>query len=259
MSTTGPAQLPLAAPILSSNAASAAQRPRHALTVRVTHWIAAACFFALLLSGVEILLSHPRFYWGEAGNDLTTPLFQIPVPSSRDHVPTGYSYVLPDQNGWSRALHFQSAWLVVITGLVYVLFGVFAGHFRRELIPARDTRSWRSITQFVAHHLRFKRPDESEAWSYNVLQRLAYLSVVFVLFPLIIWTGLAMSPSFTSAIPSSVILLGGRQSARTLHFFVSSFLVIFLAVHVVMVWRAGFWSRVRSMITGRPSTRSERI
>jgi len=252
MSTIGPAQA-LAPSTQTSDHSDAYVRPRHALTVRVTHWIAAACFFALLVSGIEILISHPRFYWGEAGNDLITPLFQIPIPSSRDHVPTGYSYVLPDQNGWSRALHFQSAWAVAITGLAYVIFGFAVGHFRRELIPGKADRSLRSIGKMMAHHMRFQRPSESEAWSYNVLQRLAYLGVIFVMFPLVIWTGLAMSPAFVSAFPSSVILLGGRQSARTLHFFVSMGLVMFLAVHVVMVWRAGFWSRVRAMITGNPS------
>lgn len=259
MSTTGPAEVSLASTVRIPDRTTAVDQPRHALTVRVTHWIATVCFVALLISGIEILISHPRFYWGEAGNDLTTPLFQIPIPSSRSHVPTGYSYVLPDQNGWSRALHFQSAWVVVVTGLAYVLFGLVAGHFRRELIPAKADRSWRNIGNRMAHHLRFQRPPEEEAWSYNVLQRLAYLGVIFVLFPLVIWTGLAMSPAFTSAFPSSVILLGGRQSARTLHLFVSLFLVMFLFIHVVMVWRAGFWSRVRAMITGRPSSHSERI
>ena len=89
---------------------------RHSALVRVTHWIAAICFFALLLTGIEIVISHPRFYWGETGTVLTAPLFQLPIPSSRATVPTGYGYVLPDQNGWSRALHFEAAWIAVLTG-----------------------------------------------------------------------------------------------------------------------------------------------
>ncbi|HSR08324.1 MAG TPA: hypothetical protein VLM42_14315, partial [Bryobacteraceae bacterium] len=92
----------------SSSSASAvpatAAPARHSALVRVTHWITTLCFLALLVSGVEILISHPRFYWGETGNINTTPLFQIPIPSSRALVPTGYGYVLPDQNGWSRYL-----------------------------------------------------------------------------------------------------------------------------------------------------------
>src|SRR5437764_10357290 len=86
--------------------------PRHSAVVRITHWITALCFLALLVSGIEILISHPRFYWGESGNVLTPPLFKLPIPASRATVPTGYGYVLPDQNGWSRYLHFEAAWLV---------------------------------------------------------------------------------------------------------------------------------------------------
>ena len=92
---------------------------RHFALVRATHWITALCFLALLVSGIEIVISHPRFYWGETGNILTTPLFQLPIPSSRAMVETGYGYVLPDQNGWSRYLHFQTAWIAVLTGLLY--------------------------------------------------------------------------------------------------------------------------------------------
>src|SRR3954468_1867203 len=90
-----------------------AAAPRHARFVRITHWLTALAFAALLVSGVEVLLSHPRFYWGESGNVNTQPLFTIPVPSSRSSVPTGYRFVLQDQNGWSRSLHFQAAWLLL--------------------------------------------------------------------------------------------------------------------------------------------------
>ena len=233
-------------------------RPRHSALVRVTHWITTLSFLALLLSGVEILISHPRFYWGETGNVRIPPLFTLPIPASRSTVPTGYGYVLPDQNGWSRYLHFQSAWLAVGTGLVYIAFGFFKGHFRQNLLPAPSDLSRKGLALAIAGHLPFRRPSEKEAWSYNVLQRLTYLLVVFVLFPLIIWTGLAMSPAVASAIPVAVTVLGGQQSARTLHFFVSGFLVLFLLVHILMVCLAGFRSRVRAMITGRPGTRMER-
>jgi thiosulfate reductase cytochrome b subunit len=231
---------------------------RHSALVRITHWITTLCFFALLVSGGEIVISHPRFYWGETGNDLTRPLFKLPIPASRRLVPTGYAYVLPDQNGWSRYLHFQAAWIAVLTGSLYLIYGVFSGHFRKNLFPAGADLSWRALSGALAKHLRFERPGEAESRSYNVFQRITYLFVIFILFPSVIWTGLAMSPAFVSVFPATVNVLGGQQSARTLHFFVSLALVLFLIVHIVMVCVSGFKSRMRAMITGRAATYLER-
>jgi thiosulfate reductase cytochrome b subunit len=230
-------------------APAAESQPRHSAIVRTTHWITALCFLALLISGIEIVISHPRFYWGEDGNVLTPPLFQLPIPASRSAVPTGYGFVLDDQNGWSRSLHFQSAWIVVFTGLLYVLAGLFSGHFRRNLVPSGSSFAWPTLARSIADHLSLKRPATTD--SYNVLQRLAYLTVVFALFPLMLWTGLAMSPAITSAFPSIVTVLGGQQSARTIHFLVTVLLVLFVLVHILMVCLAGFASRTRAMITGR--------
>lgn len=225
--------------------------------MRLTHWVTFIAFVALLITGGEIVISHPRFYWGEVGNVNTHPLFVIPIPASRDTVPTGYNYVMPDQNGWSRYLHFEAAWVAVLTGLVYGIYGLLSGHFRKNLIPERGDWRWRAYWDRMAGYLRRKGPDRAEESSYNVLQRTAYLVVIFVLFPLIIWTGLAMSPSFTSAFPATAALLGGRQSARTIHFFVSGLLLLFLIVHVVMVAVSGFRSRMRAMITGYPRDSEE--
>ena len=224
---------------------------RHSALVRATHWITTLCFLALFISGIEILISHPRFYWGEAGNVHTPPLFKLPIPASRSTVPTGYGYVLPDQNGWSRYLHFQAAWAAVLTGLLYVISSLFTGHLRKNLLPAKNDLSWRAFSTEIFNHLRFKRPSGQEAWSYNLLQRMTYLSVIFVLFPLVIWTGLAMSPAIASVFPAAVAVLGGQQSARTIHFFVSVFLVLFLLVHIMMIFLAGLSNRMRAMITGR--------
>lgn len=183
--------------------------PRHSAIVRITHWVNTLSFFGLLVSGIAIILAHPRFYWGETGGVGGPSLFDLPLP-----------FVLVGQTGWGRYLHFQSAWIFVLTGLLYVITGTITQHFRRHMS------------------------------SYNTIQRLTYLGVVFVLAPLMIWTGLAMSPAITSVFPGIVTVFGGQQSARTIHFFAANLLVVFLFVHIAMVWRAGFTSHVRAMITG---------
>lgn len=239
--------IPLDAPTVAESAV-AVKPARHALLVRITHWLTAISSFALLLSGAAIVFSHPRFYWGETGDDYTHALFQLPIPSSRKMVPTGYRLVLPDENGWSRALHFQAAWLLVFTGLIYVLWGLFSGHFRRNFLPLASPASLRAT---ITDHLRFRRPHPPEAHSYNPLQRLAYSAVIFVLFPLTVWSGLALSQTFDSILPITVSALGGFQSARTIHFFCAIALTLFIAIHLVMIIRAGFRSLTRAMITGR--------
>lgn len=213
------------------------RRPRHAAVVRVTHWVVTAAVFGLLVSGLEIVVSHPRFYWGDEGNVNTPALFQLPIPASREAVPTGYDYVLPDQNGWSRSLHFQAAWLLVLAGLLYGAHGVVSGHFRDDLVPS-------------ASSLRVGRLAADEPWSYNAVQRMSYLGVVFALVPLLIVTGLAMSPAAVSAFPIVLSVFGGHQSARTIHFAATIALTAFVVGHVGMVIRAGVVSRVRAMITG---------
>jgi len=227
--------------------------------VRITHWITTLSFLLLLLTGVEIIISHPRFYWGETGNVLTRPLFQFPIPASRGTVPTGYNYVLPDQNGWSRYLHFQAAWVLVFTGIVYVAFGLLNGHFRRNVTPTRTDLSRRALLSAFINHLRFGLKDEAGLWSYNVLQRITYSLVIFVLFPLVIWTGLAMSPAIASAFPALVTILGGQQSARTIHFFVSVFLSLFLIIHVLMISVTGFRARMRAMTIGASVRSNEQV
>jgi thiosulfate reductase cytochrome b subunit len=219
---------------------------RHSALVRITHWIHALSFFALVVSGIAILLAHTRFYWGETGGEGAPSLFDLPLPLHR-----------ADVSGWGRSLHFLSAWICVLNGFFYAVSGLVSQHFRKNLLPARAALSWSSIARAVSDHLQLKRPAEDESLSYNVLQRLAYLAVVFLLFPLIILTGLAMSPAITSAVPAMVIIFGGQQSARTIHFFIANFLVLFLLVHIAMVCLAGFTKRVRAMITGHSAARKE--
>ena len=206
----------------------------HAAVVRITHWINAASFAALLVSGVAILLAHPRLYWGETGAFGAPSLLDLPLP-----------LVLTGQSGWGRYLHFLSAWVCVIAGMAYGVAGLLSGHLRRDLLPARgDLRR-------ASAHLRPRRPAADLDLAYNPAQRLAYFTVVILLVPAMIWTGLAMSPAVTSVAPFVVNVVGGQQSARTIHFAVACALVLFLAGHVGMVALSGFRVRMRGMITGR--------
>jgi thiosulfate reductase cytochrome b subunit len=214
--------------------------------VRVTHWISALSLIGLLVSGFAIILAHPRFYWGETGGVGTPSLFDLPLP-----------FMLGGPSGWGRYLHFQSAWLCVLTGLLYVASGIASRHFRKDLAPPTGAFAWPTLRQSIARNLRFERPSAAEALHYNVLQRISYLAVIFLLFPLMIWTGLAMSPALISVFPWLVTVLGGHQCARTIHFFAAVLLVLFILVHVTMVWRAGFRARVGAMITGRVSAGKE--
>jgi thiosulfate reductase cytochrome b subunit len=221
------------------------QPQRHSVVVRITHWITTLSFLVLLLSGIAILLAHPRLYWGETGAVGGPSLIDLPLPFVLD-VPI---------RGPGRYLHFLFAWVCVLTGLFYVVSGIVTGHFRKNLIPVQGDLSWSSIVRAVARDL--KGPTADASLTYNVLQRLTYLSVVFVLFPLMIWTGLAMSPAVTSVFPTLVTIFGGQQSARTIHFFVAIAIVFFVVVHLAMVCLAGFTTRAWTMIAGHSPARKE--
>lgn len=214
-------------------------RSGHARWVRLTHWMAAVSVAALVFTGVEILMVHPRLYWGEAGNDLTAPLLELPISRNYRHngwtpatplldgpgapVSAGRTFHIFNENGWGRSLHFLSAWGLVATGLVYVLIGVLGGHFHR-------------------HFMRGPH--------YGLLQRTSYALVVFVVAPLLVLTGLTMSPAVAAAAPMLLDLFGGHQSARTLHFLAFAVLTLFTAGHLVMVIRSGFARQVRGMTLG---------
>jgi thiosulfate reductase cytochrome b subunit len=216
---------------------------RHSVIIRITHWINALSFFGLLVSGFAILLAHPRFYWGEAGGIGTPSVLDLPLP-----------FMKGGPSGWGR---FLSAWVCVINGSLYTLNGLLTLHFRKNLLPAKANLDWGSLARLVWSHLRLERPGVETVLTYNPIQRLTYLAVVFVLLPLTIWTGLAMSPAIVSAFPAIVTVLGGQQSARTIHFFAADLLVLFLLVHLAMVYLAGFRNRVGAMITGRIPAREE--
>jgi thiosulfate reductase cytochrome b subunit len=151
---------------------------------------------------------------------------------------------------WMRPYHFASAWLLVLSGLAYVIGSFVTGHFSKGLLPARADLRWQRIRGVISSHLHWRRPSAEEAWTYNVVQRLTYLLVVFVLFPAIILTGLGMSFGATSVFPFLATAVGGHQSARTLHFIFVGVLVLFVIVHILMLCLVGFWSHTRAMITG---------
>jgi thiosulfate reductase cytochrome b subunit len=160
---------------------------------------------------------------------------------------------LPGEPGLAlaRDWHFLMAWLFVVNGTVYLLFGAFSGHFRRDLAPAADQLRARHILADLCDHVRLRAPRGEAARRYNVLQKLAYLTVVFLLLPFMVLSGLTMSPAVTAAVPGLFDLFGGRQSARTIHFLVANLLVLFVLVHVIEVLLAGVVNGMRSMITGR--------
>ena len=255
---------------------------RHTLPVRVMHWINVVALTILLLSGLNIFSAHPALYWGKSSYTGRPPVFEITATEAADgdligvtrifghdfvttgllgasegpdgeRVPRAFpSWLTIPDTRWlamARRWHLFFAWLFVINGLCYVAYSVAARHFTRDLAPT--AADWRSVGRSIIEHLRFKHPSGEAAKRYNVLQKLAYLAVIFVLLPLVILMGFAMSPWLNSLLPGWVDVFGGRQSARTIHFIVAWLLVAFVLIHVFEVIVSGFWNHLRSMITGR--------
>ena len=263
--------------------------PRHSLIVRVTHWLNVVCLGVLLLSGLQIFNAHPALYWGHYGADDDTPVLAIGAVEDGDDlkgftrvgqltIPTtgflGASDVdderverafpswltIPSYRDLSagRRWHFFFAWLLVINGLVYLTHGVLRGHFVRDLVPSADQLRPTHLMREILNHLCLRFPKGDDARRYNVLQKLAYLGVVFALLPIMVVTGWTMSPGLDAAFPWLVDIFGGRQSARTIHFLTASLLVSFVAVHVAMVLASGVWNNLRSMVTGRYAISKQR-
>jgi thiosulfate reductase cytochrome b subunit len=225
-------------PVVEAGAGQTRERLRHLAVVRITHWLMALGVLGLTVSGGGILISHPRLYWGETGAVGTPSLVDLPLP------------FIIGPSVWNRPYHFFFAWVLVLAGLIYLIGGIATRHFRKELLPAKADLNWNSVAAVLSAHLRWKRTSADEAWTYNVVQRLTYLAVLFVLFPGIVWTGLAMSFGVASVFPILATSLGGHQSARTLHFVFVSLLLIFFVVHMAMLCLVGFGTHVRAMITG---------
>jgi thiosulfate reductase cytochrome b subunit len=215
---------------------------RHSAATRVTHWINALALALLLMSGLQIFNAHPALYWGESST-FDTPLFAPGEFPSWATIPSYQSLAV------GRLWHFFFAWVLVVNGAIYILASLASGHLRRDLVPTRSGLA--AIGRSIAEHTRLRFPKGEEARRYNVIQQLAYLAVIFGLLPLVILTGLCMSPQLNAAFPWLLELFGGRQSARTMHFVAAAGLFGFVIVHVAMVVLSGLWNNIRSMITGR--------
>src|SRR5262245_5312563 len=238
----------------------------HPRWVRVSHWVLAASVMTLAVSGFVILMAHPRLYWGEAGNDLMPALIELPIgPNSRgvefvDRTPMFQDAAGPvsanrttdifNENGWGRSLHFLAAWFLVVPGLVYLLIGLFGGHFRTRIWPRALELAPGLLWLEVRDHLRFRIRRSPDDPVYGVLQKCAYSLVIFVAAPLVVLTGLTMSPTVTAAFPFLLTLFGGYQSARTIHFATFVALLLFVVVHVIMVVASGFRRQMRAMTFG---------
>ena len=255
---------------------------RHTLPVRVMHWINVIAITVLLMSGLNIFSAHPALYWGKSSYAGRPPVFEIAAREDDEGASVGVTTILghdfattgllgvsagPDGdsvettfpswmtipgNRWlamARRWHFFFAWVFVINGLAFVAYSIASRHLTRDLAP--DRSDWRSIGRSIVDHLRFKHPTGEGAKRYNVLQKLTYLIVIFVLLPLVILMGFAMSPWLDALLPGWVDLVGGRQAARTIHFIAAWLIVAFVLIHVFEVIISGFWNHMRSMITGR--------
>ena len=254
---------------------------RHRLPVRVMHWINVAALTILFMTGLNIFEAHPALYWGASSYTGREPLLEIGARQDEGGMPLGYTRVLGrefDTTGWlglhftadgmttdafpgwltipsgrwlsmARSWHFFFAWVFLINGLCYVMYTVASRHLARDLWPTR--LDLRGVGASIVEHLKFKHPTGEAAKRYNVLQKLAYLVVIFVLLPLVILMGIAMSPRLDTVLTGWVDLFGGRQSARTIHFVAAWLIVGFVAIHVFEVIITGLWNNLRSMITGR--------
>jgi len=242
-------------------------RPRsHASWVRICHWLAVASYVTLAITGFFILMVHPRLYMGEVGNDITPALLTLPISSNHrpselqptvafaglpsKPISADRNYAIFNENSWARSLHFLAAWVFVVVGVIYLATGIATGHIVRVLLPRIRELSPTAIWEDVKNHLRIKLGSVRVGQSYNLLQKLAYTSVLFIVLPIMIATGLTMSPAMTNAYPWLLDLFGGYQSARTVHFFGFAALLLFLIVHVAMVIATGFGKQLRGMTWG---------
>src|SRR5262245_35556456 len=217
----------------------------HSYNVRICHWINVVACVYLLWSGVHIFLDFPELYWGHTGYRGYPAAFRL--------ADWGLSWDEAGKIGdrrWGRNYHFTVAWVFLINGFVYVAWNLYSTHFRSRMLPARDEWALANMSRELLDHVPGRSRRRAPAEGYGTLQKTSYLILIFVYVPLMILTGIAQSPGFTAAMPWLLDLFGGRQSALTLHTVGTVALVLFVVVHLVEVAAAGFFTKVRSMITG---------
>ena len=248
---------------------------RHRLLVRISHWLNVPCLIILIMSGLQIFNAHPALYWGDR-SDRDQPLLSIrPVKAESGEMRgittiLGHKFdttgVLGYSDGSRRAFpawatvpsakflamgrqwHLFFAWLFVVNGLFFMAYALISRHVTRDLAPTGT--DLRGIGKAVKDHIALRHPKGDEAKRYNVLQKLAYVGILFVVAPLIILTGLTMSPTIDTAFPWLLTIFGGRQAARTIHFIACFTFVGFIVIHVLEVILTGFFNNIRSMVTG---------
>jgi thiosulfate reductase cytochrome b subunit len=216
---------------------------RHSLVVRITHWVNVLAVLVLLMSGLQILNAHPALYWGDSSYTGAPPLLAF------DRIPGWLTIPSTQWLAMGRRWHFFFAWIFVVNGLVYLVYSLASRHVARDLVPSRPELG--SIGRSIAEHLRMHRPQGAAAERYNVLQKLAYLAIVFGVLPFMLLMGLGLSPRLDAAFPAVVQFFGGRQAVRTLHFAAGMLIVAFVAIHLFQVLVTGAWNNLRGMITGR--------
>lgn len=215
---------------------------RHKLSTRIWHWVNAISIVVLFMSGLNISNAHRRLYWGDAGFDASEAWTAVARFPGWATIPGYYDLAL------SRGWHILMSWPFMIGLVLFWITIIFNGHLRRKLMPERSEWNKTAIWAEIRSHLRLNFPPHGSP--YNFLQKLSYLVVLGVFLPLMIATGLSISPGFEPAAPWLVDLLGGRQSARSIHFIVAWGLFAFFVVHIALVLLTGPLRQVRDMITG---------
>ena len=218
---------------------------RHALATRLWHWLNAIAIVILLGSGLGISNAHPRLYWGQYGANFDAAWAQLPHFPAWLTIPTGYNLAI------SRRWHLFFALVLGFGLLAFMIASLVNRHFQRNLRLRAVELSPAQIAEDVRDHLAFRFHDADDPGAYNILQKLSYVLVIFVALPLMIFTGLALSPDMDAAWPWLLEVFGGRQSARSLHFITASLIGGFTVVHLALVILAGVGNELRSMITGR--------